>query len=107
MVGMGTDDTGLIRLVVSRAEIDLMNVKAVYFSKFGRTLERAVISETSGDYRKLLLMIVGTNVFNPDEDAKVPFPLSFFPFPSLSFITSSALMDVETEKSHQWILCRH
>jgi len=70
MAGLGTDDVGLIRLVVSRAEIDLMNIKAVYFTKFGRTLERAIHSETSGDYRKLLLMLVGVNVFNPDEDAK-------------------------------------
>jgi len=80
MLGLGTDDRGLIRIIVSRSELDLLNIKTKYYKKFGRTLEAAVKSETSGDYRKLLLLILGSNVFDPDQEAKVGplFFLSFF-----------------------------
>jgi len=48
MRGLGTDDRGLIRLVVSRCEVDMMNIKEIYFQRYKRTLEKAVHSETSG-----------------------------------------------------------
>jgi len=57
-------------VIISRAENDLMNIKDVYFSKYKRTLEAAIRSETSGDYKKLLLMLVGTHIFDANGDAK-------------------------------------
>ncbi|XP_076459510.1 annexin-B12-like isoform X2 [Babylonia areolata] len=57
--GMGTNDSRLIRIVVSRSEIDLQDIKDVYLSKYKKTLESAVASDTSGDYKRLLLGIIG------------------------------------------------
>lgn len=59
MRGMGTDDSTLIRIIVSRSEIDLQNIKDQYQRDHGKSLNAAVSSETSGDYKKLLLAIVG------------------------------------------------
>lgn len=55
---MGTDDTTLIRVVVSRSEIDLEIIKKVYEQNYGRTLYEAVESETSGDYKKAILNVI-------------------------------------------------
>lgn len=59
MDGVGTDDTTLIRIVVSRSEIDLANIKEEFERMYDRTLLSAIISETSGDYKRALCAIVG------------------------------------------------
>ncbi|XP_037074136.1 annexin A4-like [Pollicipes pollicipes] len=59
MKGPGTNDKDLIRLLVSRAEIDLGNIKDEYLKMFGKPLEKDIHSDTSGHYRKLLLRLVG------------------------------------------------
>jgi len=59
MKGWGTDDSALIRIIVSRCEIDLANIKHEYEKIYGRTLLSAVKSETSGDYCKALLALIG------------------------------------------------
>lgn len=61
MKGLGTDDKALIRILVSRSEIDLENVKAEFLKKYGETLANWVEDDTSGDYKKLLLKIIGGN----------------------------------------------
>ncbi|XVE85562.1 hypothetical protein DITRI_Ditri17bG0100200 [Diplodiscus trichospermus] len=61
MKGLGTADTALIRIVVTRAEIDMHYIKAEYRKKYGKTLNDAIHSETSGHYRTFLLSLVGTN----------------------------------------------
>ncbi|CAH1725197.1 annexin B9 [Aphis gossypii] len=58
MAGLGTDDKTLIRIIVSRSEIDLGDIKQVFEKKYGKTLESWVTGDTSGDYRKLLLKII-------------------------------------------------
>ncbi|XP_057371032.1 annexin B10-like isoform X3 [Daphnia carinata] len=65
MKGLGTDDDALIRIIVSRCEIDLANIKFEYERINGRTLLSAVKSEeeageTSGDYRNALLALIGS-----------------------------------------------
>ncbi|KAM4109021.1 hypothetical protein ACB094_03G089900 [Castanea mollissima] len=59
MKGLGTNDTTLIRIVVTRAEIDMQYIKAEYQKKYGKTLNDAVHSETSGHYRAFLLALLG------------------------------------------------
>ncbi|XP_056698987.1 annexin D5 isoform X2 [Spinacia oleracea] len=59
MKGLGTDDTTLIRVIVTRVEIDMQYIKAEYEKKYKKSLVDAVHSETSGDYRKFLLALLG------------------------------------------------
>ncbi|XP_018014453.1 annexin A7-like [Hyalella azteca] len=58
MRGLGTKDDTLIRIIVTRAEIDLGNIKHEYQRVFGRTLESDIRGDTSGDYKRMLLAIV-------------------------------------------------
>jgi len=58
MKGMGTDDRTLIRTVLSRCEIDLGAIKKRFAKLHQKTLDKAIKSETGGDYRKIMLMIV-------------------------------------------------
>ncbi|XP_074285873.1 annexin D5-like [Silene latifolia] len=60
MKGLGTDDTTLIRVIVTRTELDMEYIKAEYLKKYKKTLVDAVHSETSGDYRKFLLALLGS-----------------------------------------------
>jgi len=59
MKGAGTNDSTLIRIVVSRSEIDLKQIKAVFFQKYQKTLAKFIEQDTSGDYKKMLVGIVG------------------------------------------------
>lgn len=61
MKGMGTDDATLIRIIVTRAEMDMQYIKIEYVKKFGKSLNEAVHSETSGHYRTFLLALLGPN----------------------------------------------
>jgi len=55
MAGLGTDDKALINIIVLRSEIDLGNIMQAYEKLYEKTLAAAIESETSGDYKKLLL----------------------------------------------------
>ncbi|XP_044271353.1 annexin B9-like [Tribolium madens] len=59
MAGIGTDDRTLIRIVVSRSEIDLEDIKDTFQNKYGKTLAEFIQGDCSGDYKKCLLSIVG------------------------------------------------
>ncbi|MBA0740308.1 hypothetical protein Gogos_013518 [Gossypium gossypioides] len=61
MKGLGTDDTTLIRIIVTRTEIDMQYIKAEYLRKYKKTLNDAVHSDTSGHYRTFLLSLLGPN----------------------------------------------
>ncbi|XP_071807962.1 annexin-B12-like [Asterias amurensis] len=58
MKGLGTNDQMLIRCVVSRAEIDLVEIKEMFLTQYGMTLGDYIKDDTSGAYRDLLLRIV-------------------------------------------------
>jgi len=59
MKGMGTDDDTLIRIIVSRSEIDLGGIKKDYQDLYHKTLYDSVKKETGGDYKAALLAIIG------------------------------------------------
>ncbi|XP_076894340.1 annexin D5-like [Bidens hawaiensis] len=61
MQGLGTDDTTLMRVIVTRTEIDMQYIKAEYYKKYKKSLNDAVHSETSGHYRSFLLSLLGPN----------------------------------------------
>lgn len=59
MKGLGTTDSVLIRIMVSRAEIDMLDIKAEFQKMYGKTLYSFIKGDTSGDYRKILLELCG------------------------------------------------
>ncbi|CAN1174282.1 Annexin D5 [Linum perenne] len=59
MKGLGTNDAALIRVIVTRTEIDMQYIKAEYAKKYKKKLNDAIHSETSGSYRKFLLALLG------------------------------------------------
>ncbi|KAI5700856.1 hypothetical protein M8J76_005906 [Diaphorina citri] len=61
MKGLGTDKQTLIRIIVSRSEIDLGNIKKEYERLFNKTLESHVKSETSGDFKRALINLIRGN----------------------------------------------
>ena len=61
MKGAGTNDKALIRLMVTRSEIDLADVKSAFELKYGQTLEAFIKDDCSGDYKKLLVAICEGN----------------------------------------------
>ncbi|XP_060594031.1 uncharacterized protein LOC132748437 isoform X2 [Ruditapes philippinarum] len=67
--GVGTNDTRLIRIIVARSEIDLADIKTKYKSLYNKTISERVEQECNGDYKKMLLAILGNN---SDNAAKAP-----------------------------------
>jgi annexin A7/11 len=58
MKGMGTNDGLLIFLIVTRAEVDLENIKTEYNRLYNKSLAQDIKSDTGGDYQKTLLTLV-------------------------------------------------
>uniref|UniRef100_A0A3Q0RU67 Annexin n=1 Tax=Amphilophus citrinellus TaxID=61819 RepID=A0A3Q0RU67_AMPCI len=59
MKGLGTDDRALIRIMVSRSEIDLFNIRKEFKETHDASLHEFIQGDTSGDYRKTLLILCG------------------------------------------------
>ncbi len=59
--GIGTKDSLLIRVLVTRDEIDLKEIKQIYVRNYKKSLSQEVEEETSGDYKKLLLALVASD----------------------------------------------
>nr|XP_054774895.1 uncharacterized protein LOC129283083 [Lytechinus pictus]XP_054774896.1 uncharacterized protein LOC129283083 [Lytechinus pictus]XP_054774897.1 uncharacterized protein LOC129283083 [Lytechinus pictus] len=59
MKGAGTDDDTLKRIVISRAEVDMLNIKGEFQSAYQQSLGQFIADDTSGDYKKILLALVG------------------------------------------------
>ncbi|XP_056314266.1 annexin A3a isoform X2 [Danio aesculapii] len=59
MKGVGTDETTLTRVMVSRGEIDMLDIRAEYKTLYKRSLYKAISSDVSGYYGDCLKMICG------------------------------------------------
>ncbi|XP_007895170.1 annexin A3a [Callorhinchus milii] len=58
--GLGTDENTLTRILVTRSEMDLLDIQDQYKLLAGCSMSSTIKSETSGDYKKLLLKICGS-----------------------------------------------
>jgi len=61
MKGVGTDEYKLIRLIVSRCEVDMLNIAQVFGQRYGneKTLKSWIESDTSSYFCQLLLNLCG------------------------------------------------
>ncbi|KAF8009938.1 hypothetical protein BT93_J0805 [Corymbia citriodora subsp. variegata] len=55
----GTDEDALTRVIVTRAEKDLNEIKEEYYKRNSVSLDQSVAKETSGDYKAFLLALLG------------------------------------------------
>jgi len=58
MKGAGTDDRTLIRVVVSRCEVDMKQIKIEFQKRYGKDLIAFVRDDVSGDYRRMMLAMI-------------------------------------------------
>jgi len=58
MKGAGTDDDTLIRVIVTRSEIDLAHIKEKFEEVYETSLRDFVEGDCSGDYKKLLIAVL-------------------------------------------------
>eukprot|EP01018_Ginkgo_biloba_P011764 Gb_23923 [translate_table: standard] len=56
--GQSTDESVLTRVMVTRAEGDMEEIRKVYRERYQTTLEQAIKEETAGHYRSFLLALV-------------------------------------------------
>ncbi|XP_077380927.1 annexin A5b [Festucalex cinctus] len=59
MKGAGTDDNTVIRVMATRSEVDLLDIRAEFRRMFACSLHSMIKSDTSGDFRKALLLLCG------------------------------------------------
>ncbi|NXS24060.1 ANXA6 protein, partial [Mystacornis crossleyi] len=57
--GLGTRDNTLIRIMVSRSEIDMLDIREVFRTKYEKSLYNMIKEDTSGEYKKALLKLCG------------------------------------------------
>ena len=53
--GLGTKDTLLMRILITRDEIDMPQIKEAYKRLYNKDMVKAVQDDTSGDYKRLLV----------------------------------------------------
>ncbi|XP_051513930.1 annexin A6-like isoform X1 [Myxocyprinus asiaticus] len=59
MKGLGTADNTLIRIMVSRAEIDMLDIRECFRLCYEKSLHNMIQDDTSGDYKRTLLKLCG------------------------------------------------
>lgn len=59
MKGAGTSDNDLIRVIVSRSEVDLADIKDAFQGLYEQSLSDFVSDDCSGDFKRLLLTVIG------------------------------------------------
>uniref|UniRef100_A0A8D2IVX4 Annexin n=1 Tax=Varanus komodoensis TaxID=61221 RepID=A0A8D2IVX4_VARKO len=59
MKGSGTRHRTLNRIMVSRSEVDMNEIKGFYRQLYGKSLCQAILDETKGDYETILVALSG------------------------------------------------
>ncbi|KAF6080444.1 annexin A6 [Phyllostomus discolor] len=59
MKGLGTRDNTLIRIMVSRSELDMLDIREIFRTKYEKSLYNMIKNDTSGEYKKALLKLCG------------------------------------------------
>ena len=59
MKGAGTDDDTLIRVIVSRCEIDMVQINDEFMKAYKKSIGTMIKGDCSGDYKNLLIALVG------------------------------------------------
>lgn len=59
MKGKGVRDKVLIRVMVSRSEVDMLKIRSEYKKNYGKSLYQSILQDTKGDYQKALLYLCG------------------------------------------------
>lgn len=55
----GTDEGALTRVVATRAEVDMKDIKEEYLKRNSVPLDKAIAKDTGGDYEDMLLALIG------------------------------------------------
>ncbi|CAH1776035.1 unnamed protein product [Owenia fusiformis] len=73
MQGLGTNDDLLVRVVVTRCECDMVQIKEEFQKQYKGTLAEWIIDDTSGDYKETLLALIGERACKPPAKAADPY----------------------------------
>lgn len=61
MKGLGTDDSTLIRIIVTRSEVDLLDIRDEFAKVYHKSLAKFISDDTRGNYKKILLNLITDN----------------------------------------------
>uniref|UniRef100_A0A7N8XGA7 Annexin n=1 Tax=Mastacembelus armatus TaxID=205130 RepID=A0A7N8XGA7_9TELE len=59
MKGLGTADNTLIRIMISRSETDMLDIRECFRLQYEKSLYNMIVDDTSGDYKRTLLNLCG------------------------------------------------
>uniref|UniRef100_A0A8C8FMC3 Annexin n=1 Tax=Oncorhynchus tshawytscha TaxID=74940 RepID=A0A8C8FMC3_ONCTS len=57
--GLGTQDNTLIRIMICRSEIDMLDIRECFRMSYEKSLYNMIKEDTSGDYKRTLLALCG------------------------------------------------
>ncbi|WOL19919.1 annexin D7-like [Canna indica] len=60
--GLGTDENALTRVITTRADVDLKVIEEAYYKRNSLPLVSAVKGDTSGDYKDMLIALLGHDI---------------------------------------------
>uniref|UniRef100_A0AAR2JEL0 Annexin n=1 Tax=Pygocentrus nattereri TaxID=42514 RepID=A0AAR2JEL0_PYGNA len=94
MKGLGTADNTLIRIMISRSEIDMLDIRECFRLRYDKSLHNMIEDDTSGEYKRTLLKLCGG-----DDDVAGEF------FPEAAQIAYKMWEISAMSKVQVWSLC--